>query len=281
MTTLNNIAWVTDSTASLTEAFIKENDIYVVPLSIIFGEESYLEGVDITAEDFYPKLSASKVLPKTSQPAIGEFVELYKKLKRQYKHAIAIHASSELTGTYQSSVAASSMVDFKVDVIDSKIGSFPLGRMVEKGIELQKEGKSYAEIVSYLRTLPDKANLYMAPGSLEQLHKGGRLSTTQVIIGSLIKLKLIVRFDDGKVVLFDKIRTEKKVKERLFQIFAEASDNVKEASVIHGNVQQLANEWKAELQQRFSGISFTTTTFSPVAGTHTGQGTIGLAWLNE
>lgn len=281
MTTLNNIAWVTDSTASLTEAFIKENDIYVVPLSIIFGEESYLEGVDITAEDFYPKLSASKVLPKTSQPAIGEFVELYKKLKRQYKHAIAIHASSELTGTYQSSVAASSMVDFKVDVIDSKIGSFPFGRMVEKGIELQKEGKSYAEIVSYLRTLPDKANLYMAPGSLEQLHKGGRLSTTQVIIGSLIKLKLIVRFDDGKVVLFDKIRTEKKVKERLFQIFAEASDNVKEASVIHGNVQQLANEWKAELQQRFSGISFTTTTFSPVAGTHTGQGTIGLAWLNE
>ncbi|CAM3784459.1 DegV family protein [Mesobacillus thioparans] len=281
MTTLNNIAWVTDSTSSLSEEFIKENHIYVVPLSIIFGEEAYLEGVDITAEDFYPKLAASKVLPKTSQPAIGEFVELYQKLKEQYKHAIAIHASSALTGTYQASVAASSMVDFKVDVIDSKIGSFPLGRMVEKGIELQKEGKSYDEIVSHLRTLPDKANLYMAPGSLEQLHKGGRLSTTQVIIGSLIKLKLIVRFDDGKVVLFDKIRTERKVKERLFQILEEASGNVREASVIHGNVQQLANEWQAELQQRFPDISFTTTTFSPVAGTHTGQGTIGLAWVNE
>lgn len=281
MTTQNDIAWVTDSTASLSDDFIKNNHIYVVPLSIIFGEESYLEGVDITAEDFYPKLAASKVLPKTSQPAIGEFVELYQKLKDKYKHAIAIHASSALTGTYQSSVAASSMVDYKVEVIDSKIGSFPLGLMIEKGVALQKEGKSYDEIVSYLRTLPDKANLYMAPGSLEQLHKGGRLSTTQVIIGSLIKLKLIVRFEDGKVVLFDKIRTEKKVKERLFQILEEKALSIKEVSVIHGNVKELAEEWRVELQQRFPQISFTTTTFSPVPGTHTGQGTIGLAWINE
>jgi DegV family protein with EDD domain len=281
MTTQKDIAWVTDSTSSLSEDFIRNNNIYVVPLSIIFGEESYLEGVDITAEDFYPKLAASKVLPKTSQPAIGEFVELYQKLKEEYKHAIAIHASSALTGTYQSSVAASSMVDYKVEVIDSKIGSYPLGRMIEKGIEMHSEGKSYEEIVSHLRTLPDKANLYMAPGSLEQLHKGGRLSTTQVIIGSLIKLKLIVRFEDGKVVLFDKIRTEKKVKERLFQILEEASSNIKEASVIHGNVSSMAEEWREELQQRFPNISFTTTIFSPVPGTHTGQGTIGLAWINE
>jgi DegV family protein with EDD domain len=281
MTTQKEIAWVTDSTSSLPDDFIKENDIYVVPLSIIFGDESYLEGVDITAEDFYPKLAASKVLPKTSQPAIGEFVELYKKLKEQYKHAIAIHASSALTGTYQSSIAASSMVDYQVEVIDSKIGSYPLGRMIEIGVALQKEGKSYEEIVSYLKTLPDKANLYMAPGSLEQLHKGGRLSTTQVIIGSLIKLKLIVRFEDGKVVLFDKIRTEKKVKERLFQILEEASQTIKEVSVIHGNVGALAEEWREELQQRFPQITFTTTIFSPVPGTHTGQGTIGLAWISE
>jgi DegV family protein with EDD domain len=281
MNTKTEIAWVTDSTASLPDEFIKENHIYVVPLSILFGEESYLEGVDITAEDFYPKLAASKVLPKTSQPAIGEFVELYKKLKSEYKHVIAIHASSALTGTYQSSVAASSMVEYEVEVIDSKIGSYPLGRMLEKGIDMQKKGKLYEEIVSYLRTLPDKANLYMAPGSLEQLHKGGRLSTAQVIIGSLIKLKLIVRFDEGKVVLFDKIRTEKKVKERLFQILEESSMHIKEASVIHGNVAVMAEEWREELQQRFPNIHFRKTIFSPVAGVHTGQGTIGLAWINE
>lgn len=275
------IAWITDSTATLPEKFIKENHVYVVPLSIIFGDESYLEGVDITAENFYPKLASSKVLPKTSQPAIGEFVELYKELKRKYKRGIAIHASSSLTGTYQSSVAASSMAEFEVEVIDSKIGSYPLGQMIYKGVELQNQGKSYEEIVSHLRTLPDKANLIMSPGSLEQLHKGGRLSTTQAFIGSLIRLKLIVRFDDGKVLLFDKIRTDKKVKEKLFQLFDEASDMVKEASVIHANVKETAETWRAELAAKYPNISFTTTTFSPVAGTHTGQGTIGLAWIDE
>ena len=281
MTIKHEIAWVTDSTATLPEEFIKNNHIYVVPLSIIFGEESYLEGVDITAEDFYPKLAASKILPKTSQPAIGEFVELYKKLKENYKHAIAIHASSELTGTYQSSVAASSMVEYDVDVIDSKIGSYPLGKMIYMGVEIQKAGKSYDEIVAYLRTLPDKAKLVMAPGSLEQLHKGGRLSTTQVIIGSLIRLKLIVQFDEGKVVLFDKIRTERKVKERLIQIFEEASHMIEEASIVHGNIKETAEEWREEMQIKFPHITFTTTMFSPVAGTHTGQGTIGFAWINK
>lgn len=277
----SDIAWITDSTATLPEDFVNNNHIYVVPLSIIFGEEEFLEGVNITAEEFYPKLAASKVLPKTSQPAIGEFVELFKSLKDKYKYAIAIHASSALTGTYQSSVAASNMVDYKVVVIDSKIGSYPLGKMIKLGIELQDQGKSFSEIVSYLRTLPDKARLVMAPGSLEQLQKGGRLSTTQMIIGSLIKLKLIVKFDDGKVVLFEKIRTDKKVKERLFQIFAEASQLVTEASVVHGNIPEVAEQWRDELQQQYPNISFTTTVFSPVPGVHTGQGTIGLAWIND
>ncbi|WP_174730327.1 DegV family protein [Mesobacillus harenae] len=281
MTLQNDIAWITDSTASLSEEFIKNNHIYVVPLSIIFGEKSFREGIDIKEESFYQMLAESKQLPKTSQPAIGEFVELFKELKEKYKHAIAVHASSSLTGTYQGSLTASSMVEYDVDVIDSKIGSYPLGRMVERGIELQKQGKTYEEIVSYLRTLPDKARLVMSPGSLEQLHKGGRLSTTQVFIGSLIKLKLIVQFDDGKVVLFDKIRTEKKVKERLFNIFKEASHLVKEASVIHANIKETAEEWRSELQTLYPHISFTTTMFSPVPGTHTGQGTIGLAWINE
>ncbi|CAM3644121.1 DegV family protein [Mesobacillus zeae] len=281
MTNEFEIAWITDSTASLPEDFVKEHHVYVVPLSIVFGEESYLEGIDITEENFYPKLAASKVLPKTSQPAIGEFIELYKKLKKKYKHAIAIHASSALTGTYQSSVTSSGMVGYNVEVIDSKIGSYPLGKMIEIGVEMFKQGKTYYEIVAHLRALPAKARLIMAPGSLEQLHKGGRLSTTQVILGSLIKLKLIVQFDDGKVVLFDKVRTERKVKERLFEIFSEASHCIKEVSVIHGNVKETAEEWCRDLQDRFPHISVKTTIFSPVPGVHTGQGTIGLAWVSE
>ncbi|WP_078410201.1 DegV family protein [Priestia abyssalis] len=281
MTKQNKIAWITDSTATLSNAFIEENDIYVIPLNIIFGETSYRENIDLSASEFYQKLAESKELPKSSQPAIGDFVELYSKLKQNYEYAIAIHASSVLTGTFQASATAAQMEEFNVEVIDSKIGSYPLGKMVEKGVELEKQGKSYEEIVSHLRTLPDKGRLYLVPGSLTQLQKGGRLSTTQAIIGSLIKLNLIVKFEDGKVVLSEKIRKAKKVKERLFQIFAEEAHLIKEASIVHGNDEDQANEWKKELEELYSHIKFTTTTLSPIAGTHLGQNTLGLGWVNE
>ena len=274
-----NIAWVTDSTATLPDEFVKQNNLFVVPLSILFGEESYREGIDITEADFYKKLKVSKVLPKTSQPAIGDFVELYKDLKGKFDRVIAIHASSELTGTYQASVAAADIAEIKAEIIDSKIGSYPLGKMIKMGIEMEKEGKSYEEIVSFLKTLPDKGRLMMSPGSLEQLHKGGRLSTTQAFFGSLMKVKLIVQFDNGKVVLAEKIRTDRKVKERLFEIFESASQLIDEASVIHANIKETAEEWRDELQKKYPHIRFTTTILSPVPGTHTGQGTIGLAWI--
>ncbi|MCP8970643.1 DegV family protein [Ectobacillus ponti] len=280
--TKKKIAWVTDSTATLSKDYIDKYNIHVVPMEIIFGDQSYREDIDITAEDFYKKLSESKVLPKTSQPALGSFVNLYEQLKEEYEYAIAIHASSALTGTYQSSVSASQMAEFhSVEVIDSKIGSYPLGKMIQQGVEMEEQGKSYEEIVAYLRTLPDKAQLLMAPGSLEQLHKGGRLSSAQAIIGNLIQLKLIIKFDNGKVIMHDRIRTEKKVKLRLFEMFAEVAPQLKEASVIHANEAEKALQWKAELEQLYPHISFTTTMFSPVPGVHTGQGTMGLSWITE
>ncbi|MEI5906355.1 DegV family protein [Bacillus spongiae] len=275
------IVWITDSLSTLSEEFIKKHQIEVIPLNVIFGDTSYKENIDITAEQYYEKLSKSPTLPKTSQPAIGEFVERFKNLKEKYDYGIAIHASSALTGTYQGSVMAAEMVDFPVEVIDSKVGSFALGKMIERGIQLEQAGESYEKIVDYLHTLPDKARLYLVPGSLEQLHKGGRVSTTQTIIGNLIKLKLIIKFEDGKAVLSEKIRSYKKVKKRLYEIFDEASHMIKEASVVHGNDLVNAEEWKKELQQIYPHIKFSTTILSPVAGTHTGQDTIGLTWINE
>jgi len=281
MTKQRKIAWITDSTATLSKEYIAQHHIHVVPLEIIFGSESFKEDIDITAEAFYKRLAESKELPKTSQPAIGEFVSLYEKLKEEYEYAIAIHASSALTGTYQTSVSAAAMVGLPIEIIDSKIGSYALGKMVQKGIELEQQGKTYEEIVSYLQTLPDKGRLYMIPGSLEQLHKGGRVSTTQALIGNLIKLRLLIKFDNGKAVLFDKIRTDSKAKARLYEILDADASRIREASIIHGNAPEKALVWKQELEQIYPHITFTTTMFSPVAGTHTGQGTIGLTWISE
>lgn len=275
------IAWITDSTATLSKELIESHDIYIIPLYIHFGDDSFRENIDITAEDFYEKLSNSKELPKTSQPSIGEFIELFGKLKNEYQHAIAIHASSALTGTYQSSVRAAQLTGFDVEVIDSKNGSYALGQMIEKGIKLEEEGYDYDHIVPVLKELPDKSRLYMSPGSLEQLYKGGRVSLAQSFLSNLIKLKLIIKFEDGKAILYEKVRTAKKVKARILEIFESEAHLIKNASVIHGNNITLANEWKKDLEELYPRIHFSTTMFSPVPGVHTGQGTIGLTWINE
>src|SRR5699024_10651662 len=135
---------------------------------------------------------------KTSQPAFGEFIKLYEKLKENYDCGIAIHASSELTGTYESSKNASHQTGFPVEVIDSKIGAYALGKMIRNGIKFEQEDRSYEEIVGILRTYPDQTETYLLPESFEQLKRSGRVSTPQAIFASLLNINLLLRFQDGK-----------------------------------------------------------------------------------
>jgi DegV family protein with EDD domain len=277
---MKKIAWITDSTASLSPSYIKKHNIFVVPLQIMFGHETFKEGIDISSEEFYEKLNQTKELPKTSQPAIGEFVELYEKLKKEYEYAIAIHATSMLTGTFQSSVMASEMTKFPITVIDSKIGSAPLKAMIEQGIELEKQNIPFETIIEKLKEMPDKARLLFSPGSLEQLHKGGRVSGTKMLISNLLQIKLLLNFVNGEVEIKEKIRTAKKLKAKMIDLLSERinSCNIKEVTILHGHCFEQAIQWQHELNERFPSVRFTTEMFSAVVGVHTGSGTIGLAW---
>ena len=135
------IAWITDTAAQLDESFIRKHNVHILPLSVVFADGVFKETVDMTQEEFYDKLRVAKTHPKTSQPAIGEMVALYEKLQEQgYDCAIALHVSSGLSGTFDSSQTAAQMVDFKVYPIDSKIGSYPMIKMIEIGNELLEQG---------------------------------------------------------------------------------------------------------------------------------------------
>src|SRR5699024_5634138 len=140
--------------------FIKEKNIYVVPLNVIINGVSYKEDIDITKEEFYEHLHMPGVDAKTSQPSYGEFIELYEELKEKYDCGIALHDSKELTGTYDASVYASEQTGFPVEVVDSKVGAYALGKMVSNGIYLEEQSKSYEEIVATLKTYPDQAEMY-------------------------------------------------------------------------------------------------------------------------
>lgn len=277
---MKKIAWITDSTAALSDEYIKKHNIFVLPLNIIFENDSFQEAVNLSPEEFYQKLEASHSSPKTSQPAIGEFVELYEKLKSEFDMGIAIHASSKLTGTYQSSLMASKMTSFSIVAIDSKIGSSPLRHMIEKGIELYENGISFDEIVSTLESMPEKARLIFTPGSLEQLHKSGRVSGTKLLIGNLLQIKLLLNFDNGEVVVQDKIRTMKKMKVKMMDILEEKMHytSINKVTILHGNVLDQALAWKDELSKKFENIVFETELFGAVVGVHAGSGTLGLAW---
>src|SRR5690625_3865400 len=124
---MNKLAWITDSTCGLSDEYIQENNIYVLPLNVIVNGVSYKEDYEFTNNKFYTLLKEYGEGATTSQPAFGDFITLYQKLKSEYDYGIAIHASSELTGTYESSIIASKQTGFPVQVIDSKIGAYALG----------------------------------------------------------------------------------------------------------------------------------------------------------
>lgn len=278
---MQKFAWITDSTCGLSEEFIKEHNIYVLPLNVIVNDVSYREDIDISKEQFYEKLKEHGEGAMTSQPAYGEFLELYERLKTEYDYGIAIHASKALTGTYNSSMTASKQTGFSVEVIDSKIGAYALGKMIKNGIELEKQGKTYEEIVEKMRSYPNKAEMYLLPSSLDQLKRSGRVSTTQAVFASLLNIHLLLGFEDGTVVVEEKIRTKKRAENRVFQMVSDAVENYKlnEICVMHAGVKERAYKWKEDIEQMHKQLKVKIETLVPVAGVHTGYGTMSVAWL--
>ncbi|WP_397538968.1 DegV family protein [Rummeliibacillus pycnus] len=276
------IAWVTDTAALLDEVFIKEHNIHVLPLSVVFEDGSLRETVDMTQDEFYDKLRKTKAHPKTSQPAIGEMVSLYEKLKEdEFDCAIAIHTSSQLSGTYQSSIAAGEMANFKVYSIDSKIGSYPIMKMIEYGQKLIKEGQDVESVVEKIQDATDQTALSFIPSNLSQLHKSGRVTGTQALLSNLLCIKLVISFDNGKVEMKEKVRTFCKAKKYVTDQFRQEMQKnpMKEVAIIHCNNEKEATCWKVDLQEEFPNLNILVLPLSAAVGVHAGEGTTGLSWV--
>jgi len=172
---MRKIAWVTDSTSTLDPLFAEQNHVYIVPLRIVFGEECYRETEDISSELFYEKLDGA-LRASSSQPPIGEFIELYESLKGQYDEIITIHCSTALSGTLHTSMQAAEIAGVTVTAIDSRAGAYPLREMILQGLEWQKQGRTAAEIKLHIEKMIDNMSFYLIPASLQHLHRSGRVS---------------------------------------------------------------------------------------------------------
>lgn len=275
-------AVVTDSTAYIPKDLRDKLNIHMIPLSVIFGTETYREEVEITASGFFEEVK-NRELPTTSQPPVGEFVQLFEQLSKDYDAVLSIHLSSGISGTYQGAVSAGDMVEnINVYAFDSEISCMVQGFYVLEAAKMAQEGKGPEDIVARLQEMKKTLYAYFMVDDLSHLQRGGRLSSAQALIGSLLQVKPLLHFEDKKIVPFEKIRTRKKAMRRMVDLLAEATSGEEyRAVIIHGNREQEALEWKAELEVELPHVEFMISYFGPVIGTHLGEGSMGLGWVKK
>ncbi|MCA0986849.1 DegV family protein [Guptibacillus algicola] len=279
---MKTVAVVTDSTAYIPGELLDEYNITMVPLSVIFGNESYLEEKEIKAEEFFDQIRNDEDLPKTSQPAIGSFVEAYEKLSEDHKEVITITLSSGISGTFQSAHSAGEMVEgIDVHVFDSEISCMMQGFYVLEAARMAQEGHNGAAILQRLTSMKEKGMpAYFVVDDLSHLHRGGRLNGAQLFVGNLLQVKPVLTFENKKIVPYEKIRTKKKALNKILSLVEEDAKQGEpiKLTVIHANNREEAEKLKDKLEADYSNIEVVLSYFGPVIASHLGEGSIGIGW---
>ncbi|MBC1428963.1 DegV family protein [Listeria seeligeri] len=277
-----NIAVVTDSTAYLPDDVKNHLRINVVPLSVIIDGKSYREGEDLSTAEFYEKVRIAETFPTSSQPAPGEFIQLFETLKSQgCDTVITIHLSSGISGTFQNAATAGDGIEgLNVIAYDSELSCMAQGMLAVKAAKMAMENEAVEDIIKELDKIKQAQDAYFMVDDLNNLQRGGRLNGAQALVGSLLQIKPILHFDDKQIVLFEKVRTQKKALKRIEDILETAVKNksAEKAFVIHGNDSEKGETWRKHLEAKFPEVVFELSYFGPVIGTHLGEGALGLTW---
>lgn len=277
-------AIVTDSTAYLTLEERKTYNVHMIPLSVNIEGTFYDEEIDISASEFYDRVRGAKEFPKTTQPSVGKFVELYETLAKDHDEIVTIHLSSGISGTFQGAVQAGDMVDnVKIYAFDSEVAAYLQGMYVKEAAKLALEGASGEQIIAHLNAIKPTMNEFIIVDDLQHLQRGGRLSAAAALIGGLLQVKPILTFQNKVIVPFEKIRTRKKALRRVEEQLAEAvkTHGALQATVIHANCEEEAREWMTSLAAAHPTVDFKLTYFGPVIGTHLGEGAIAIGWMKK
>lgn len=272
---------MTDSTAYIPATLREKYDIHMIPLSVVFGDVSYREEEEITTESFYEKMKESPELPTTSQPAVGAILDKFSALKENYDAVISIHLSSKISGTYQAVISAAKMIEnFKVYAYDSELSAMPQGFFALEAAEMIRHNKTPAEILTRLDEMKHSIRAYFMVDDLTNLQRGGRLSSAQALIGSVLQIKPILHLVEGVIVPFEKIRTRKKAIHRILNMLEEdaSKGNIAKVVFIHGNDENAAIKLRDDFLKKYPAIDTVISHFGPVIGTHLGQGSLGISW---
>ncbi|RSK26125.1 DegV family protein [Bacillus sp. HMF5848] len=278
------IAFITDSTAYLTDELRNHPDVYIVPMIIISEGEQYEDGVDLSADELYDIIRKNKEVPKTSQPSVGKFVELYEMLKSDYDQAIAIHVSHKLSGTISSSAAAKEQVGFDVEIVDARSLSFTITELLTKGLQLVEKNLDVSKIANELRNQVTTSKNLILLGKLDQLYKGGRMSGAQFLLGNLLQIKPILSINnEGELELYERVRSEKKATAKIVELIKQSSEStsVKQVGIMHGNELQKALELKDMIKETLPQLNIVIGEISSSLAVHAGEGSLAVFWHEE
>lgn len=281
--TKTNVKIVTDSTVDIDQSIIEELNIEIVPLSITIDGESYIDRFGIKPDEFMDKMKHSTELPKSSQPAVGTFVDVYNRLGEDGSKILSIHMTGGMSGTVGSAESAAGISDSDVTVIDSRFISFALSFQVVAAAKLAKQGKGLEEIVKKLSEIRSNTDLFIMVDTLDNLVKGGRIGRGKALIGSLLNIKPIASLADGVYTPVTKVRSQSQVIKFFTKQFKEdiAGKVVKGVGIAHAGSLKQAQALKDALYEAsgFEDIQIAYTT--PVISTHTGPGAMALMYYAE
>lgn len=281
---MGQIKIVTDSTADLTPALIKEFNINVIPLKVLIGDNVYREGVDITPSKFYELLAQSDKLPTTSQPSPGEFIELYQDLTADGSSVISIHISGQMSGTVQTAnLAKNTLNDRDITVVDSRVVCMALGLVVLAAARAAREGQSKEQILAKIQEVAGKVQTYFVVDTLEYLAKGGRIGKAAALVGTVLNIKPILTIDDGMIAPYEKVRGKNKALDRILELGKEFSQQHKKmhCAIVHGNVLEEAIKFHQKVVSELNYCEHVICEIGAVVGSHAGPGTIALFFYDS
>jgi len=272
-----SFAVVTDSTADLPREWRERYGIEVVPLKVLFGKETFRDGVDMNNEEFFRRLAASTSLPTTSAPSPGEFADVYRRLARDHDGCISIHIGAQLSATAEAArVGASSVDGFKVEVVDSQTVSMPVAFLCRVAAEYETLEAATAAV----RPRVPKTRVLALLDTLRYLEMGGRLSRAQAMIGTMLDLKPLLLVANAEIKPVDRVRTRSRAISRMVDYF-KGDLPVEHMAVMHAQAADEAEQIADALRRDLPGREVTVGQIGCVLGTHTGPKALGLVYLKS
>jgi DegV family protein with EDD domain len=281
---MSKVAIVTDSTAYLPKDLLEQYSITVVPQILIWGEETFQDGVDIQPDEFYRRLKTAKVMPSTSQVAIPTVKAAFEKLLESGCDVLGIFLSAKLSGTMDSAIHAKALLPAAADKIvtlDSNSTAMAMGFHVLAAARAAQAGASLAECQRVAEEAQKHTGVYFCVDTLEFLRRGGRIGGAQAMLGSALNLKPLLKLQDGRIEAVEKVRTKGKAIQRMIELVVEqaAGQTPVRLATLHANAEDEARSALAAAAARLQPVEQILAAVSPAIGTHAGPGTVGLAYM--